>query len=147
MALFDFKKKVKSDEPAKKVASTVAKKTEEKKPKVDVAKVASAKSQVSDTVSSGKDLARVLIQPRITEKATISQDKGVYVFNVDLRANKKDVSDAVAHLFKVTPIKINMTRVPSKKIAVRSRRGKTGVKSGGKKAYVYLKKGDSISIV
>ncbi|MAF59380.1 MAG: 50S ribosomal protein L23 [Candidatus Pacebacteria bacterium] len=140
MALFGFKKKEEEKkEPAKKAEVKAAPKKEEK-PKVEAKKIV-------PTISSGKDLSRVLIQPRVTEKATVKQTtENVYVFNVDPRANKKDVSDAVAHLFKVTPVKVNIAKVPSKKVSTRIR-GRSGVKSGGKKAYVYLKEGDSISIV
>jgi len=51
---------------------------------------------------------------------------------------------AVAEVYKVTPVRVSVTSVPSKKVFVR---GKKGVKSGGKKAYVYLAKKDKIEIV
>ena len=42
-----------------------------------------------------KDIAHVLKQPRITEKATESAERGAYVFEVSPRATKKDVAQAV----------------------------------------------------
>jgi len=93
-----------------------------------------------------KDYSRVLRQPRITEKATLMSENKVYVFEIDLRATKEDVRRAVIEFYKVTPRKINITRTPSKKVASRQR-GVFGRKASGKKAYVYLKMGDTIDIV
>jgi len=94
-----------------------------------------------------KDLSSVLKKPRITEKgAVISGINNVYPFDVSVDANKKDIREAVKLIYKVNPVKIAVVTVPTK--SVRSRRtGKMGTKSGGKKAYVYLKKGDKIEFV
>ena len=96
-------------------------------------------------VIGGVSLAHILLQPRITEKASLkAESNNVYVFEVDTRASKSDISHAVKEIYKVTPEKVSVTRIPSKSIVVR---GKRGVRSGGKKAYVYLKKGDKIEII
>jgi large subunit ribosomal protein L23 len=94
-----------------------------------------------------KDLSSVLKKPRITEKgAVISGTNNVYPFNVRIDATKKDIKEAVKLIYKVNPVKIAVVTIPAK--SVRSRRtGKIGTKSGGKKAYVYLKKGDKIEFV
>jgi ribosomal protein L23 len=47
-------------------------------------------------------------------------------------------------MYKVQPTKIAMTKIPGKSVFVR---GKKGERSSGKKAYVYVKKGDKIEIV
>ncbi len=87
---------------------------------------------------------RVLINPRMTEKSVIMQEsRGVYTFNVEKDATKKTIARAVKAEYKVTPIKVRVASVPPKNKFVR---GKWGVKSGGKKAYVYLKKGDKIDV-
>lgn len=92
-----------------------------------------------------KDLTRVLKKPRITEKSTNSVEFAhAYVFDIDPQATKTDVKEAVKLIYKVTPVKIRVAQVPSKKVF---RRGKRGVKSGGKKAYIYLKEGDKIEFV
>ena len=84
----------------------------------------------------------VLLGPRITEKATyISEHASVYTFNISPDANKNTVSEAVSKLYKVHPEKVRIVTIPSKRVFVR---GKRGVKSGGRKAYVYLKKGEKI---
>ena len=92
------------------------------------------------------ELSRVLLRPRITEKATDVTANGTYVFEVAVKATKRDVSKAVEHYYKVTPTKVNMIKIPSKKRRNRNRRT-FGQSSVGKKAYVFLKKGDSIEFV
>jgi large subunit ribosomal protein L23 len=87
----------------------------------------------------------VLLRPRITEKAVVGADKnGVYVFEVAAKATKGQIAASVKAAYKVTPVKIRTTRIAEKKVFVR---GKHGVKTGGKKAYVYLKKGDKIELL
>lgn len=87
----------------------------------------------------------VLLRPRITEKSAIGADKaGVYVFEVTKSATKTQIAASVKSKYKVTPTKIAVANIPDKKVFYR---GKKGVKSGGKKAYVYLKKGDKIELI
>lgn len=86
----------------------------------------------------------VLLSPRITEKSALqSEARNVYAFNVKPDATKKSVIASIKAEYKVTPVRVNMAAVPSKQKFVR---GKWGVKRGGKKAYVYLKKGDKIEV-
>lgn len=87
----------------------------------------------------------MLKHARITEKASMHQAASVYTFDVPAAVTKRDIARAVHALYKVQPVKVAVVKVPSKN--VRSMRtGKRGVKRGGKKAYVYLKQGDSITI-
>jgi large subunit ribosomal protein L23 len=87
----------------------------------------------------------IIKKPRITEKSGIQAEAlGVYTFEVTDKANKKNISKAIIELYKVTPVKVNITKLPSKKVFSR---GKVGRKSGVKKAVVYLKKGDKIEFV
>lgn len=89
-------------------------------------------------------LAEVLARPRITEKATDVAERHVYVFDVSPRANKPLVKEAVEHFFQVTPRKVSVLSVPKKR---KTRRGIAGASGGGKKAYVYLHKGDKIELI
>ena len=91
------------------------------------------------------DLSHILKHARITEKATMHQGGNVYTFDVATAATKRDVIRAVQALYKVKPVKVAMTRVPEKKVR-NMRSGKIGVKKGGKKAYVFVKQGDTITI-
>lgn len=87
----------------------------------------------------------VLLKPRITEKAALGADKSnVYVFEVTKNATKKSIASSVHEVYGVQPEKVRVVSIPAKRVVVRGRRG---IKSGGKKAYVYLKKGDKIELV
>lgn len=85
--------------------------------------------------------ANVLIRPRITEKANMAALTNVHTFEVAPSATKLQVAKAMEVFYKVIPVKVNIVRNPSKKVFAR---GKRGVKSGVKKAVVYLKEGDKI---
>ena len=86
----------------------------------------------------------VLLKPRITEKASDLAEKNIYVFDVSPRANKVLVREAIKSIYNVDAVKVNITKVSSKSVFSR---GKKGVKKGGKKAVVYLKQGDKIEII
>jgi ribosomal protein L23 len=96
------------------------------------------------TVST-RDLSHVLIQPRITEKATMASSMSVYVFDVAASATKREIQSAVERYYKVTPRLVRVVTGPAKSVR-NMRTGQRGVKQGGKKAYVYLKKGETITI-
>lgn len=90
--------------------------------------------------------SRVILRPRVTEKGTdLAAENNAYAFEVDPRATKQQVAEGVRELYGVTPARVRMVRIPKKR--TRSRRGQVGITGGGKKAYVYLKKGDSIEFV
>ncbi len=90
-------------------------------------------------------LSNVLLQPRITEKAGERAMNGnVYVFNVDPRTTKYHIKKAVEEMYKVSPVKVAVVTIRPKQVLVR---GKYGQSKGGKKAYIYLKKGDKIEFV
>jgi len=86
----------------------------------------------------------ILKNPRITEKASINFDNNVYTFQVSSRANKAEIKKAVFQMYKVKPIRVNILPIPHKTVKAK---GKIGSNGGGKKAYVYLKKGDKIEFV
>ncbi|MDQ1299621.1 MAG: large subunit ribosomal protein [Patescibacteria group bacterium] len=89
-------------------------------------------------------LANILKRPWFSEKALISSENGVYVFEVSPSATKIDVANAIIAAYKVTPMKVRMVNLPAKKVALRTRRG-TGTRARRHKAYVYLKAGDTIT--
>ena len=80
---------------------------------------------------------------RVTEKAALAAEKGAYTFNVEDNANKNEIKKAIKLIYGVTPERVTITQITAKKVV---RRGKIGYKKGGKKAVVYLKKGDKITI-
>ena len=95
------------------------------------------------SVPSDGRLDNALVRPWLSEKALIGTEQGVYVFEVPRLATKHDVSAAIEAIYKVTPKKVTMVNLPAKRVSLRTRRG-TGFRSRRHKAYVHLKKGDSI---
>ena len=91
-----------------------------------------------------KHIYSTLVRPHVTEKATKVSESSVYVFEVNSKSNKSDVLKAFNEKYKISPLKIATVTIPAKNVFVRGKRGK---KSGYKKAYVYLKKGEKIEII
>lgn len=119
-----------------------------KRKKADVQEKTGTPISVATVVpqtGSGTDLSHVLRNPRITEKATMHQEKNMYTFDIAERATKSDVKNAVRALYGVLPRKVRVVTVLAKQRR-NARTGTRGVTRGGKKAYVYLKKGETITI-
>jgi large subunit ribosomal protein L23 len=89
-------------------------------------------------------LYEVLRRPLITEKNSIQQAQGKYVFQVVDGANKVQIKEAVENVFKVSVEEVNVMMVAGKS---RRMRGRIVVKPSWKKAIVTLKAGDKIEIV
>ncbi len=85
-----------------------------------------------------------ILRPRITEKASLQSNVNAYTFIVSNTATKLTVKDEIKKTHGVTPTKVNISNLPAKKVFVR---GASGVKSGLKKATVFLKKGDTLKLV
>lgn len=105
-----------------------------------------SKSGVTAPRTGTTDIVGVLRAPHITEKASDGMARGVYVFDVALSATKPQIKAAVKRVYNVNPTHIRVVRIPRKETR-NVRTGVRGVKGGGKKAYVYLKKGDQISVM
>ena len=90
------------------------------------------------------EAGKILIRPRITEKAGIqAETQNVYTFEVTKFATKPSIARAIREIYKVTPTKVNIVKLPSKKVVTKGKMGKT---ANVVKAYVYLKKGEKIEI-
>jgi len=135
MSLFDFKKKKGVEASTEKVVV----KTQTATPRVPALAV-KRKTPRKRVVSPD-----TLIRPWFSEKALVATDKGVYVFQIPFGANKHDVAAAVEAVYKVRPRKIRVVNLPKKPKTLRSRRG-VGYSARRRKAYVYLKKGDTITL-
>lgn len=88
-------------------------------------------------------VSKEIIKPHISEKSTLLNEKGVYIFEIDRKTNKIMVRRAIKEKYGVLPRKVNIINIPSKEISFR---GKKGTKRGFKKAMVYLKNGDKIEL-
>jgi large subunit ribosomal protein L23 len=135
MALFG--KKTKTDEVKEQKATPATKaRAEERK------SAAPASANVS---VSGKHAGSVILSPRITEKAAFLSQHNAYAFNVTKNASKQEIMKAIQAIYKVTPVDVRVLPVLGKRVMTRSV-GRVGRTASGKKAYVYLKKGETIDI-
>ncbi|MDI6703468.1 MAG: 50S ribosomal protein L23 [bacterium] len=85
---------------------------------------------------------KVIKKPIITEKTQDLLKNNQYVFEIDIKANKREIKKAVEDFFQVKVIDVNTMR---KKGKLRRVRYKWGMTPRRKKAIVTLKEGDTIS--
>ncbi len=100
--------------------------------------------------TAGRDrtlsLENVIKKPRITEKSVKGMNSGSYCFDVDARANKVQIADAITRIYKVTPRAVRVVNTMAREVMNR-KSGKMGMTAATRKAYVYLKKGDTIALM
>jgi large subunit ribosomal protein L23 len=82
-------------------------------------------------------------KPIITEKATMASEAGAVVFQVSMDATKPQIKEAVEAVFGVKVKAVNTTITKGK---VKKFRGRPGVRSDKKKAYVTLEEGNTIDV-
>jgi large subunit ribosomal protein L23 len=84
---------------------------------------------------------QIIRRPLVTEKSTILRDDGqnVIVFEVDPKANKVEVKNAVEKLFKVKVAEVRVFNVRGK---VKRMGRYEGKRRDWRKAYVRLKEGE-----
>lgn len=88
----------------------------------------------------------IIKRPVITEKSNFQSDVlGQYTFEVDRRANKHQVKDAVETVFGVTVVNVRIINMPAKRVRRYGRR-EVVRRIGWKKAVVTLAPGDRIEI-
>jgi len=119
-----------------------------KKEAVAETKTATPKAQVpaKPSLATDVDHSSVIKGIRISEKSVNMSENNVYTFNIRKDANKHMVKSAVKALYNVTPVKVNIVnKKPVKRTKGLS--GKMVHHKGMKKAYVYLKKGETITVV
>jgi len=77
----------------------------------------------------------IIKRPVITERTSDLMANKTYVFEVDIRANKTEIKQAIEQIFKVKVVGVNTMRVPGKL----KRYGRySGYTSEWKKAFVKL---------
>lgn len=82
-----------------------------------------------------KDPRDIIKRPVITERTSDYMAEMKYAFEVDMRANKTEIKQAIESIFKVKVKKVNVMRVPAKP----KRYGRhSGYTSEWKKAIVSL---------
>ena len=85
----------------------------------------------------------VILNPVITEKATIVSEHNQVVFRVPITATKPEIRAAIEGLFGVKVTGVNTMRQKGK---VKMWRGRRGRRPDTKKAVVTLAEGDSIDV-
>lgn len=86
----------------------------------------------------------VLRRPIISEKSAKLAEAGAVAFEVDARADKKKVANAIKAIYNVMPENVNILNQKGK---TKTFRGKfKGTQKAVKKAYVTLKAGDKIEL-
>ncbi|MGZ9587232.1 50S ribosomal protein L23 [Paenibacillus marinisediminis] len=84
-----------------------------------------------------KDPRDIIKRPIITERTADMMDDLKYVFEVEIRANKTEIKNAIEQIFKVKVASVNTLRVPAKP----KRYGRyNGYTTEWKKAFVTLAK-------
>jgi large subunit ribosomal protein L23 len=89
-------------------------------------------------------LSSVIVGPRITEKAAHLAGANAYTFNVLRTATKREIAQAIHAIYGVVPQKVTTAAISSKPIV---RAGRYGDTKPGKKAVVFLAKGETIEFV
>jgi ribosomal protein L23 len=86
----------------------------------------------------------VIVRPRLSEKALSLSERGVYTFIVRRDATKRAVAAAVKDIYAVSPRQVRIVnRAPALR---RSGARRRFAARALRKAYVYLKAGDTISL-
>ncbi|MBU8921084.1 MAG: 50S ribosomal protein L23 [Bacteroidales bacterium] len=94
------------------------------------------------------DIRRIIFKPIITERsAMLKETDNKFVFEVDVRANKREIKTAVEKLFKVTvkDVRTSVMRGKTKTTFMKGGRF-TGKRPDRKKAIVTLASGENIDI-
>ena len=86
---------------------------------------------------------QIIRSPVITEKATLLTERNQVVFRVSIEATKPEIKKAIETLFGVKVLGVN-TLVQKGK--TKRFKGRPGVRSDIKKAYVQLAEGQSIDL-
>lgn len=94
-------------------------------------------------VLSREAMYNIIRNPVVTEKATLLGEKNQIVFRVSIDACKPEIKAAVETLFGVKVTGVNTLVVKGK---TKRFRGRPGVRSDIKKAYVTLAEGQSIDL-
>ena len=93
-----------------------------------------------------KDIYQVIKQVRLSEKATMLQEtNNEVVLEVDRRANKHEIKQAVEQLFEKSVVAVRTANYDDK--LRRKRRADQGQTKSWKKAIVRLKEGESLDLI
>lgn len=90
--------------------------------------------------------AFVIKKAILSEKAYVQMARSIYSFKVDRRATKKEIASAIKKQFSVQVEKVNVINLSPNRRKITGTRREVEI-LGGKKAIVYLKAGQTISML
>ena len=131
--------KVEKKEEVKKDDLTIAELKEKGQKKPVKGDKVSKKVQKNDTGIAYK----VLIKPLVTEKGTFLATDNKYIFEVGIKANKKQIRKSINNTYNVDVVKVNIIPVKGKSVRYGKVKGRT---KNRKKAIVTIKKGQTIEV-
>jgi large subunit ribosomal protein L23 len=119
--------------------------TPESQQNATVKKDAKASKVVPTKAAKGQagDSYKVLLSPKVSERAAELAAKNIYVFNVPVTAEKINIAKSVELLYGVKVEKVRTARGEGKPIY---RGHKKGRRNQWKKAFVSVKKGQTIDL-
>jgi large subunit ribosomal protein L23 len=89
------------------------------------------------------DNFQIIRRPIVTERSTDLKEKRKLIFQVDIRANKREVKRAVEALFNTKVDKVNTVRVKGKPKRMGAHAGR---RSNWKKAVVTIQEGQKLDL-
>lgn len=137
---------VKEKKPARaKTSRAAASHKHEHKDDVVAEKTEDKKEKKSKTVKVGlhSQSFKVLVRPLVTEKSAFAEGVGKYSFVVNTSANKNQVKAAVAEVYGVKPVKVNISNIDGRQVRFGRAMGR---RSDYKKAIVTLPAGKTIDV-
>lgn len=87
------------------------------------------------------------LKENVSNRSVARCELSKYVFIVDIKANKKQISEAVEEIYKEKNVKVLSVNTSVVKPKSKRRRGRVGKTKSFKKAIVTLEKGDVIDNV
>lgn len=85
----------------------------------------------------------IIMRPIVSEKSYDLMEQNRYTFEVDRRATKQQIAQAVEEVFGVTVVKVNTMNISGKPRRLRYNKG---LSRSWKKAVVTVKEGDTIDL-
>ena len=106
-------------------------------------KEAEVKEEPVLSIATPDYMFHVIKRLHVTEKAADAEAASVYTFVVANNTTKNEIAKEIKQTYKVTPKKIRVMNMRGKRVRWGRNRGQ---RAHWKKALVYLKKGDKISL-
>lgn len=88
-------------------------------------------------------LSELILRPLLSEKSSLLSEQGKYVFEIDPRANKNQVADAIGALYGEWPLEVNVVKIKGKQVRYGRLSGRT---RNRKKAIITMPAGKKLDV-